>query len=274
MAAPVFLDIRKVAATNITRSTIGFLDCSGDVPKSLGSATFVQFGNVPGLLTCAHVAYALEERAQRGEEDIGIVMFPARKGAIQNTLIKVSHLKITRIGDPPFETETGPDIAFIALPAMYAGTLQAQASIVNGDLQSERSRTPQPQLETIEVVAGVVAQWITTESKGDNRILARVEALGTTGRLRSQRDAEGYDTLEFDIEPDQQVTLPETFGGTSGGGIWRLFYELDGNGDIVVKERRLTGVAFFEKPGQIIGHGPTTIYRHLIDRLSIAGRVG
>lgn len=85
----------------------------------------------------------------------------------------------------------------------------------------------------------------------------------TTGRIVSQYQSGAFDLLKFEIERDQGLELPSSFEGTSGGGIWRLFYELGPTQTINLVEKRLTGVAFFQRPGEIVGHGPKSIYNDL-----------
>ena len=265
MTAPIMLDIRSIAETRISRYTVGFLDRSADVPKSLGSATLIRFGAKEGLLTCAHVAHALETRSIRGLDHVGIVMFPAREGAIQNTIFNISHMAFTTIGEPPFG-DRGPDIAFIELSPVHMATLKAQASIVDGDLQFEISKSPQPDAKCIQAVSGVIEQWTRAEPRND-KTLAWMQGLTTVGHVNERFNDPGLDVIQFDIDPDQQIILPDSYGGTSGGGIWRLFYELDDKQEIKLIERRLLGVAFFQKPGQILGHGPTAVYRHLRNKV-------
>jgi hypothetical protein len=84
------------------RSTIGFVRVKGSSPASLGSGTLIRFGNITGVLTCAHVLESL-----LGEEEIGILCFPVRATQIQTlrlTLAKTDHVVI---GAPPW-TESGP----------------------------------------------------------------------------------------------------------------------------------------------------------------------
>jgi hypothetical protein len=49
-----------------------------DSPSSLGSGTLIRFGNIVGILTCAHGLDALLKKAE-----IGILCFPVRATQIQ-----------------------------------------------------------------------------------------------------------------------------------------------------------------------------------------------
>ena len=267
MTAPVFLETRDAAQSYITHSTVGLLDRSGPTVSSLGSSTYIKFGDVTGLLTCAHAVHEIQRRADHGLKEIGLAIFPTAEDSKQNATIPIEALNLLRIGDQPY-TSTGPDIGFIVLPPSFAASFDARASVVDGHLQATRSRTAQPEMACVEIVAGVVAKWIKEHTPEPD--ITRVRGIGATGKVLCQHDKEGFDTIEFAVEQDQKIALPETYQGVSGGGIWRLFYEIDHLGQIDVKERRLLGVAFYESyetPGLIIGHGPTTIYRHLPEKL-------
>jgi hypothetical protein len=70
--------LHNVAWTHTGRSTIGFVRVKDNAPASLGSGTLIRFGNITGVLNCAHVLEAL-----LGEEEIGILCFPVRATQIQ-----------------------------------------------------------------------------------------------------------------------------------------------------------------------------------------------
>ncbi len=263
MTAPVYLPTIDAAQKYIAHSTVGLLDRSANTVSSLGSSTFVKFDDTYGLLTCAHVVHEIQRRASKGLKEIGLAIFPTMEGSRQNTTVPIESLNLLRIGDPPY-TAGGPDAGFIVLAPAIAAGFAARASVVDGHLQAARSRTPQPELPCVEIVAGVIAEWI-EEKPEIGRVLVR--GLGATGKVQRQHDPSGFDIIEFDVEQDQQIALPMSFQGTSGGGIWRLFYEIDSMGNINTIERRLLGVAFYERESQILGHGPTTIFRHLPEQL-------
>lgn len=259
--------IGEVAKTHLTRSAVGFLDLTNKKPESLGSGTFVRFGTKVGLLTCAHVVHELERRARLGHDDVGIVAFPARQGAIQNLVIPFSKMSPTRVGDPPY-TDGGPDIGFLQLSSSDNAALAAQLSVIDGDAQRAISVRPQPDLAAIEAVVGVVNSWTKMELLEGQRSKATIHGLATTGRIRrDQVAAPGGHLVYFEIEPEQDIELPASYEGTSGGAIWRLFYKMTDDGEVEVVEKRLTGVAFYQAPGMIIGHGPSTIYNTLRSRI-------
>ena len=60
-----------------------------------------------------------------------------------------------------------------------------------------------------------------------------------------------------------------SYEGLSGGGLWRVYFEADRNGQIIVREKRLLGIAFYQYVSdgkrRIICHGPKSVYEHLIN---------
>src|SRR5262249_13004075 len=91
---------------------------------------------------------------------------------------------------------------------------------------------------------------------------------GTTSAT-TQRDE--HDVFTFDVTEQEDFKLPASFGGASGGAIWK-FYVKDKDGAPTVIESRLVGVAFFETPvdGKMIVtcHGPKSIYGALADAVA------
>ena len=123
--------LHNVVWTHTGRSTIGFVRVKDSAPASLGSGTLFRFGNITGVLTCVHVLEAL-----LGEEEIGILCFPVRATQIQRLRLSMETTDHVVIGAPPW-SESGPDLAFLRLPALTVGDIESIASIANGDLHRQ-----------------------------------------------------------------------------------------------------------------------------------------
>ena len=93
--------LHNVVWTHMGRSTIGFVRVKDSAPASLGSGTLIRFGNITGVLTCAHVLEAL-----LGEEEIGILCFPVRATQIQRLRLSMATTDHVVIGAPPW-SESG-----------------------------------------------------------------------------------------------------------------------------------------------------------------------
>jgi hypothetical protein len=64
------------------------------------------------------------------------------------------------------------------------------------------------------------------------------------------------------------MTLPTSYKGTSGGGLWQFFLDRDNDSFV---NARLIGVAYYEKSVgkelHIVGHGPISIYETLFNAI-------
>ncbi len=60
-ATQIQKDVSAAVWTHVGRSTVGFVKVRGDSPASLGSGTLIKFGDIVGVLTCAHVLEVLRD---------------------------------------------------------------------------------------------------------------------------------------------------------------------------------------------------------------------
>jgi hypothetical protein len=87
--------------------------------------------------------------------------------------------------------------------------------------------------------------------------------------LQRKYKRSGYDLRDLEVSYDSG--LPRSYGGMSGGGLWRVYLEKVGK-DVIVKERMLYGVAFYQrflrgKKGLVVCHGPQSVYGMLVDAI-------
>jgi hypothetical protein len=98
----------------------------------------------------------------------------------------------------------------------------------------------------------------------------RVEGLINVGRIVATKMSKGFDQLHFQPTPESGFRLPLSYGGTSGGGIWRVYVRRQDDGTYLAVESRLARVAYWETdpPNRdIIGHGPGSIYGRLLTEI-------
>ncbi len=129
--AQIQRDISNIVWSHTGRTTVGFVRVRDNAPASLGSGTLIRFGKIVGVLTCAHVLEALAK-----EDDIGILCFPVRATQIQRLQLSMATTDSIAIGSPPWG-ESGPDLAFLRLPAAILGDIERVATIANGDLHRQ-----------------------------------------------------------------------------------------------------------------------------------------
>ena len=144
-------DISNIVWTYMGRSTVGFVRIRDGAPASLGSGTLIRFGNIVGVLTCAHVLEALVK-----EDEIGVLCFPVRATQIQRLQLSMAMTDSIAIGSAPWG-QSGPDLAFLRLPAAIAGDIERVATIANGEFHRQNVIAGDPvRTQKLCAVAGVV----------------------------------------------------------------------------------------------------------------------
>lgn len=163
-------------------------------------------------------------------------------------------------------------MAFIPIPPAQFATLSASGSVLDLDLGKEKASSDKPEgAEVLEVVAGVVGQLTAPASSDGSKSTLTVEGLVCPGNVIATSKVGQWDQLQFKPRPHSDSALPTDFRGTSGGGFWRLYLKKGTDGAYSPLESRLTGVAYWqdEIAGSlgIIGHGPMSIYGHLLTEI-------
>jgi hypothetical protein len=263
--AQIRWDIANAAWTHAGRSTVGFVHIRGESPASLGSGTLIRFGNIVGILTCAHVLDAL-----LAENEIGILCFPVRATQIQTLRVLMATTDSIAIGSSPW-SEIGPDLAFLRLPASIVGDINRVATIANGDLHRQNIVAGEPAAtRKTSALAGVVDEMtkpaIVTQIAAGIVATTSFEGLINIGNVLV--DDEKADRFRFQPIASEGVALPTSYKGTSGGGLWQFFLGMD---DFSVVQARLVGVAYWEKPVgdelHVVGHGQVSIYDTLFNAI-------
>ena len=109
-----------------------------------------------------------------------------------------------------------------------------------------------------------------------------ISLLVNEGHLTALAARDGCDRLEFTplanqelmpALPDDKLSPPTSYGGTSGGGLWRLYAEPTADGKERLVLSRLLGVAYYETDrtnrwrNKIICHGPRSVYYTLAEAI-------
>jgi hypothetical protein len=105
-------------------------------------------------------------------------------------------------------------------------------------------------------------------SFGEKEAVLKISLLASIVAAAHTRD--GFDYVDLSYFHEGRPDLPQSYGGVSGSGLWRLPISRDGDGAIVWNgEVHLEGVAFFQKPasaveGVIRCHGRLSLYERLL----------
>ncbi|MDH0872810.1 hypothetical protein [Agrobacterium pusense] len=250
----------EIFDAHIAPSTVGFLLLRGKDRVPYGSGTLVKTSTTQGILTCGHVVKEL-----RKEETFGVCLFPVRKNSYQALTLPVNLTAAIAISY--YEKECwAPDIAFIPIPLDDFSSLASKGNVYDLDFGQEKYGREKATRLGVDVMAGVVWEMTPPSSESESRVVQGVEGLMTVGRGSNIDPENGWDRILFTPEPSSENSLPLSYGGTSGGGVWEVFVTEDGD-EKKFFEKRLSGVAYCQQPGEdrtVICHGPVSIYGKLL----------
>jgi hypothetical protein len=211
-------DFSDDLSVNVTRSTIGFAD---DVKvEVIGSGTVCKANKRGGILTCTHVVDELRNR-----QSIGLVAFPLREEQLHKILLPPECIKATIDLGPRACDYDGPDMAFIPLPETLFGSLAAFTRPVDLNEQRERGYTPEPETPVANALAGVVGEMTGAPVVFNQKATLQIGGLLYVGTIINKTVKDGYDYCDFEPIPGAGFVMPTSYGGTSGAGLWRLYFK-------------------------------------------------
>ena len=248
--------------------------------EQIGSGTLVRIGDVHGILTAEHVVRHPDRpdlRLDNTSHDGPRLLLPPAEFpggiAIESFALRVFTAKRT-------SGSNVPDLAFVALPP----------SPLLNELKLRRSFYPLAQspignmadaLDEIGYVAFCGFPGVLQEkhqpSHGYSSVIKAQGFAFLTGPDHYYK-SKGWDYYELGFTP-KEIPEIETFGGVSGGGVWRIpiFRKgSDKSGQEQMGRPVLAGVAFWEvwNPKEarffVKTHGPRSIYSKFLRELKAA----
>ena len=262
-------DFGPIMDANIAPSTISFLKIANPAaPVLFGSGTLVKCRNLRGILTCGHVFEAVAT-----QNEIGILLYPVVSTTRQQFKIDVPEfVSDSIIFSATPKSADGPDLAFIPLPDQHAENLASLGTFVDLDIGKTRAFTSVPvDEECFEAVSGAIQDLTPPLRIEDKKAVQEISGLMNVGNVISTVTLNGFDIVTFQPNPGPNFKLPASYGGTSGGGIWRVLVKKQENGCYSHRQNKLIGVAFWETDlpnRKIIGHGPESICENLLDEIN------
>jgi hypothetical protein len=221
--------------------TVGFVLTDPPRAKSVGSGVLLRVGGVSGILTCAHVAERYRKR-----EEIGLLRF-SRDGIDQRQKLilgETTTLYIEEnIGEPPWSNPKAIDLAFTRLPERDVATLSAMCVFLNWEQNVKKFAGGEPKYDThVDAVFGLVGEFSGKPVTRPGLVTTPMQGVLTPGHIISRND--GLLTLEC---MDYNITkLPTSFGGSSGGELWRMYLSVSADKSYAEIETRLCGIASFQ----------------------------
>lgn len=229
-----------------------------------GSGTFVRYREHFGILTAAHVIRAIENLAQWH------LIFP---GSGQGHIVVDRNTVEYLCSDKAQVEQDGPDIGFVRLSSHSVGQIASLFSFVN--LENHESRL---NAEDIPIDHGVWVEMGYPEELGnrsrdvDQRIsTTQVYCLASVGTVDRITHRDGFDYYDSIVEYTESNSLPTSFKGISGAGLWQVRLSKRKN-RYEIRDRFLSGVVYYENASDgtvtdIRSHGRESIYEYVIPRL-------
>jgi len=248
-----------MAPIRLANYSIGFVELRPGEIRLIGSGTLLKVGRLSGIITARHVWDKVSEF-----DEIGLYQYPVRRKEIQALKEKTTHLHAVKFGSKQQHDDLGPDIAFVRVPPTIAASIEVHGTFLNFQKCHDALSCNPPNTETLDAVIGGVfemGQKITEHGSRKTVIQEGLLNVGKATPIANGRDS--FDRLEFTPNPAPDFTLPNSYGGMSGGGCFRTHFVGD-----EPKSMYLLGVAFYEtsslgKADKIICHGPKSIYELL-----------
>lgn len=270
----------KLVDAYVARHTVGFAHDTPDGSVAGGSGVLVRIGKIGGILTCAHVISDILAHADRSPSgNVGIVANGPSGARLQAIKMRLSEFKgLARIvlrgrTGTEKDLELGPDLGFIQLPESTMASLEAIGSALNlrGQKASHRQPAPPQATEALTLAVGNWAELVEVTEDAPNHLVVSFATAIVSGDACADEAHDGYDRFRF--SPHPVPSLPRSYEGLSGGGVWVLGLGHDTDGAVSVVDRRLVGIAYYQTAAdelghrQIMLHGPSSIYDHLLPKL-------
>ena len=227
-------------------------DDSAAVPAA---GTLCKIDDYYGIITAGHVWYHKKTKSGiKAHSDLKIVVGQKSQ--------HISTQYLTAIGPSAAAKNVGreiPDIIFIIIPSGLHSTIEAASKVFYSlDLSMKEHGN-----DLFDSLDGFWCTFGSPIKRLDSKHRQAASVIyGTSTPKKNEED--GWDYLNLDIVAEENQ-MPKDAGGMSGGGIWRTRVLSDFSQHKVV----FSGVNFFQtqisKQYQIIGHGPQSIYVHLLD---------
>jgi hypothetical protein len=232
-------DVADAVLDKVKHFTIDF-GTAGDTPAAKGTGVLVRLGELHGILTCAHVDKYLRELKQ----PVGLVRLN-RGLAQQFGTLDMKEIFSYAAGEEPW-TKGGEDISFIHLPPQLVGNIAKDCVFLDAEKNFSK---PEPDNRSSLIPAysvfGLVEEFTGATTRQDGMATTLLKGVLTSGVLRD------FDALTATLECFKQnlPDLPDSFGGTSGGGLWRLYVRKRDDGSFEAIHHRLIGIASQEDKG-------------------------
>jgi hypothetical protein len=246
-------ELRQNIVRSLGSSTVALLALYDDHGQEkiigAGSGTLVVDGDAHYILTAAHVWEYVNSKPRLGitlAENIDH-RTPIEIPTIVPTVLK-PEAKLSSV------TEWGPDIALLRIPSELVGGIKAFKLFE--DLNAPPKHLHAASLECWFVIGAPGELATFTEKHAELQILGQFAA-------PQEHEHGGYDYFDFQLD-STSPGMPKSWGGLSGGGLWRVLVYSSPETGKIDWAKRLKGVPFYQFPVQngcriIRAHGSQSI---------------
>jgi hypothetical protein len=234
----MLFDISEAILARISHFTIGIVvkePRKGS--RVLGSGVLGSIEGRRGILTCGHVAEAYEKLPE-----IGLIRFVAVDNQRRLLQLHDTTTVILQSSKTFSETKEVLDLAFTALPAHVASSIEAQQVFLNMEKNRAKMKNLAASRErNIDVMLGLVDEFSQESFIEGKEVISPMRAVLHSGHIIGQENG----LLTFKSMDYNFSKLPKSFGGMSGGGVWRIYFTENENKAEIV-EIMLCGVASWQ----------------------------
>jgi hypothetical protein len=250
--------IADVILAYISNFAVGFARrVEGAGSQVLGSGILVTLDGRRGILTAGHVAEVYDALPE-----IGLVRF-VLGGQQQRIIVKHGHARTMILQSNKTFTESKEvlDLAFTELSPDAASTIEARGAFLNLEKNRERiEASPPTESVHCDAMLGLVAEFSDKPFVENSEWISPMRGVLHTGHVCEQ-DC-GLVTVE--AMGDNLDRLPESFGGMSGGGLWRIYF-VENEKESRIVSAMLCGVASWQiDKTHIACQGWERIYQGLV----------
>jgi hypothetical protein len=241
-------DLTDILMREFVPYSVGVARVSESNPRKfqpLGSGTLVRKNDRFGVLTAQHCLAACSPRVRVGPDGTDSLLLVLRDG--RGVQLPAADLWAHELGVPAAQ-EYGPDLAFLEIaPTQRLQTIRSIGSVWSLDRDAQKILTSFGSVGSTIAALGVLEERSSTHAK--RRAFHRISYHLTCLHVIAERSVTcrgDWDYIDNRCEY-MANSLPSSFAGFSGGGIWSLEIKRSkATGELSVGKAALVGVSFYE----------------------------
>jgi hypothetical protein len=239
-----------------------------------GSGTLITVGGVRAILTAAHVLSNLP-----ADHIIGLIL-PTRLDSKQLRPLLTIDMRTARMISiaKGADHSLGPDLGLLLLADFDWSRFPTGKTFFNLSKRREMMlNNPHEINRSVWGLCGTVDEWGQLPAANDPSSHGTFHSIFMPTTVTGQRDDGEFDYFSVQAADYLKSKLPKSFGGCSGGALWEgVVYERP-DGSLEIRDKLLSGVAFYESGWEdgrntVTCHGRRSIYRNVMDELSRLGQ--